>query len=357
MIIESFQFQLPRSPGWAGTSTASATLNETTDYVAPIFRAPATGTLDKVIFRVNNNSSPVLTLSAQVQTLDSNGDPSGTAHGGSARIDVSNPALGNTVFSGLGASVSQGDLICVKCWPSSYTSGSVSVVTEAGGSVFPGTNDMPGVSFRTAAGAGVGTHGTIPVLSVAYSGDVYYEIPGMLPCGSPITENLDADGTIRRGGNVIIPPIDCWAFGCWAHADIDTDTTTYQLYDTDGTTVVRSTDFLTALRSGTSSSFVTAQFTSAFRLRRGQTYRGVLTTNNTNAAAVALRGLKDVPSLAALGQLDFGANIYGCTHNGSAWTDYTSANAVRRYGSGLMVARIDNGGGVGRAGWMIGIGG
>jgi hypothetical protein len=216
---------------------------------------------------------------------------------------------------------------------------------------------VPYVTYRT-SGTGAGTHGSSPgVYALAYTGSDYPPL-GILPCGVTYAGvGIDADGTVRRIGNCFDMPFSCTVVGLAAALDNDGDTTTLELYDTDGTTVLGTCTLATAERGSTSVGTHYGTFDDGAEVtllaNPSSPYRAVINTTST-AGNVNGRGFTSVPSLASLGNVEGGECVYGTTHNGTAWTDYTTTNSVRRYMVSLLIKQIDDGTGLGRTQMLLG---
>jgi len=336
------------------SSDGNTAVDATTDYVAFVTRAPRTGTIDKAYVRLGTTTLSG-TLSCQIQTLDSSGDPSGSAYGSSAQSDVAVTGTEDNswiTFSSLACSATAGDYICIRIWASTVTSGSANIITTA-----PGTGpENPGFPYSTVrtTGTGAGTHAAIATGAVLeYSGAVFYPL-GWSPSASVATENIDSDGSVRRLGNRFILPVPVTAIGVWVMIDNDTDTTSLKIYGTDGTTVLATATLVAANRQASSARPFYALFDSGTEVvlsaNTASAYRVVAETNNTSATAAGF----PVLTFSALGWQDLlslGQNCYHTSHNGTSWTDTTT----KRVGIGLIVSKIDDGTGFGAASFNLGI--
>jgi len=330
------------------------------DYVAWVLQAPATGTIDKVTIRLASTTATGgnATLSCRIFSVDASGDPDDDAvYGSCAQSDYSVTGTDDNTFvtfSSLACSATKGDVICVTVWLSAIvTTCTCNVVTNA---ITWGTGNPPqGFPYQTnrTTGTGAGTHSANVIgMSLEYSGNVFYQTY-VGPCHTVLTENLDSDGTLQRQGNRIILPMAVTVDGFWAVLDNDTDTTVLKLYDTDGTTELATGTLVSANRNGTAGAMYHIPFAGAsvnLTANTASPYRVVVTTNNTSATAVGVRGIT-VNTAAELNQLPLGTNCYYTSHNGSAWSDTTTQIAQ----IGLLVSKFDDGLGGGVANYRMGV--
>jgi len=346
---------VPEPPGLAAASDATITLDATTDYFSVVTSVEKTGTISAVHIRVGS-ATMIGTLSCQVQTLDSAGDPSGTAYGSCTQANVgvtSSNANSLVSFTGLACSAVAGDKVAIKIWPSALTSGTLNVVfnshVSAGGITI---RSFPyGTNRTTGTGAGSKT-------SIAYGATIEYSdgsIPhnALMPALTASATIIDSDSSVRRAGNAFTLPADMRVVGIWAYLDNDADTTTLKLYDTDGTTVLGSCTLTSAHRSNAGAGLNEYLFDGGTEvLLRANTsgyYRVVADTNNISATNCAVRLANNMVA-SHLGQLPMGTAWISTTHNGTAWADADT----RRYYIGLHVSGIDSGTGSGRASFNLG---
>lgn len=342
--------EFPGNPWVFSNSSATTTLDATTDYVAFVCKAPATGTIDKAYVRIGTTTLNG-TLSVQIQNLDANGDPDGTAYGSCAQSDVAvTGSEDNTTitFSSLACSATAGNYICIKVWASVVTSGSLNVVSNGaiGGSASIG---FPYITTRT-SGTGAGSHASASQgPTIEYSGGVYYQV-GWIPASTTATENIDNDGAVRRLGNRLILPAPVTAVGMWAFIDNDTDTTTLKLYDTDGTTELATAALVAANRQGTASRIQWVLFGAAVDLSAGtgSPYRLVATTNNTSSTSAGIIVADNIVA-AHMAMMPLGTAMYHTSHDGSSWTD----TDTKRAAVGLLVSKFDDGAGGGGGGALL----
>lgn len=360
-------FMLPSVSIWAsgdGTITLDAAGSPDTgvagDYVSFVLQVPETGTIDAVTVRLAATAATGGngTLSCRIFNPDSAGDPDDdSVYGSCTQQDYAVTGTDDNTFvtfSGLACSATRGDTVAVTIWLSALvTTCSVNlvVVGSFASGAFPPSN-FPYTSSRT-TGTGAGSHSNVGYgVTIAYSGGERYDI-GIMPALTSTTENMDADGTLRRVGNVFILPAPVTVHGAWVVYDNDTDTTSIKLYDTDGTTVLATSTGATAYRTTTSAGWNFVKFAgSPVNLQANTTtgYRIVVETTNTSSTAVVCRKIT-VNAAADLGQASMGQDWHYTSHNGTSWTDTTTARSA----IGLMVSKIDDGNGLGRASFNIGV--
>jgi hypothetical protein len=142
------------------------------------------------------------------------------------------------------------------------------------------------------------------------------------------------------------------AAGVWCYLDWDTDTTSLKLYDTDGSTVLGTVSLLTAARASTANRILYAPFAAPVNLAANTSaaYRIVAETNNTSSTAA---GVIVATAIVAnhMDMLSLGTACYHTSYNGTSWTDTDTKRAY----IGLLVSKIDDGLGGGRANYLLGM--
>lgn len=164
-----------RATGASSPSVATQLINEDGDQCAFVFEVPVTGTIIAVGFGIGTVTTPA-NLSVGLETLGTDGNPSGTAYGGSApKTDFDPTGLANTFQWATLATAATG-----------ATAGNrVAAVIKAAGVgslslyLMSGVNNIlvaPGayLDFYDETGAAWSKGNTCLVLGLKYSGDVIY---------------------------------------------------------------------------------------------------------------------------------------------------------------------------------------
>lgn len=358
-------FMLPSIAIWPASDAAltldgagSPTTGVAGDYISFVIRVPETGTIDAVTIRMGATATGGSgTLSCQLFNLDAAGDPNGSSvYGSCTKVDYAVTGTDDNSFrkfTGLACTATRGEYVAVTIWLSALSvscSVGIGYNNSFSNGAIPAGN-FPYFSNRT-TGTGAGGHSNVGYgVTVAYSGGAVYDI-GMGPACVVQTESLDSDGALRRAGNVFILPAPVTVHGAWVVMDNDTDTTTIKLYGPDGTSVLASAVQVSANRATTSGGWNFFAFTGdPVPLSANTTYRIVVETSNTSSTAVTCRRMT-VNAAADWGQMTLGAAWHYTSHNGTSWNDTATTS---RAAIGLMVSKIDDGAGAGRAAFQLGM--
>lgn len=160
---------------YAGALTGISVVDAGSEYLAYVFMMPASGALTDVEVRCSAASgSPV--ASAQFQTIDAGGVPSGTAYGGSEAEQASLTANTNATFSFSPAvTCVQGDVVCLKMGLVSGTSFNLSLVNASAGQ-----SALPLIRYNAGSDAKL----LYPPMVQVKIGGVWYLPPGCVPVGA-----------------------------------------------------------------------------------------------------------------------------------------------------------------------------
>ena len=347
-------------PPYLGTVATGSTFtfDTSTDVLAIIFQVPFTGTLSNVHYRIATVASPVMTHRIEIRTVDATtGKPSAanTLYGSSTTItvDASTYAAATNYTAAVNATgATAGDLAAIVFDLSAFTSGnftqqesklSVWAAQLARASAFP-------YQMTNTAASDVLAADFMSCLALEYSGTVFYPIyPGIGFVGTTTSTTSTSNGATRRAGNAFTPLTPRRARGIYAIADIDGATTlTLRLASDDSILATATPD--KDVRGSASNAPQWFMFDSGatYTLAAGTGY--YVTMNGTDATGGVLYGFNNGVSQAMLGASPGGTNCFGVTHNGTAYTNLTTANAVTRYHIGLITDQEDNGVGAGGSG-------
>jgi len=312
-----------------GIPTLSAlVIDATGEAAAVVFRAPITGTITGIGFRLGAVTTGD-TISAELQTTNSLSNvPTDTLFvAGSANSFSLTTTMANSwqmVTLATAATVSAGTKV-----------GLVIKRDDVGGAGnFQVSVLVQSADFETKAAAKVAawttTASRIGCIYPVYSGTVVAAVNKYAPF-SILNVSLSAGATPDEAGNSINFPFACRATG-WQVGFTGSLGTVLKvnLYNTDGTSIMASSRVILL-----NSAFCTELFESATVLAAGSTYR-IAAFVSSGAGTVAHLSLVDVTSIA---QLHLGSFCYATSRtNQGAWSDNTAA----RYNIGLILNQLDD---------------
>lgn len=327
------------------------------DLLAGVFQIPKTGTIDKVHYRTGTAvSSPVMTHRIELRTVDATtGLPNGagTLYGGSTSIavDASTYAANTNYTAAVNATgATKGDIAAVVFDLSAFTSGSFTQVRRVsdwlGTTIGGKANAFPyGVNGSSPAAPVKNSSGQPPQCwALEYSGGLFVPVTGVYGyVGSRASTTLQSTGTVR-GGNYFVPATPRRAIGIYCDLPAFSGAAKLSLRTVSGDTEV-ATCTLDKDVIGTTTAILYALFDggATYTLAAGTAYYVV--AEATDASGIQLSYLGSGVSLAMLDICSGKQNCYGVTYASGSYTSYTSANAVRRYGIGLITDQEDNGAG------------
>lgn len=315
---------------FGGTSLSTKTLDASTDKLAFVFQVPKSGNITKIGFRTGT-VTVADTLKITLQTVDSNGDPTGTLYGGSALVTQAAPAS-NTWYEvtlGTPAAAIQGDVVAVVIEFNSYVAGNLSISIHADGPKFPYINQNDAATWTHQAGG---------IMMVIGYDDGSYPITNTLPITALTSQAYNSGSTPDEralkfsfpvavrvcGASIFVAPTAGSAF------DV-------VLYDTDGTTVLASVSMDGDVRGGTAINRMAIYFTSPVILTAGASYR--LSIKPTNANNITVLEYT-VNAAAYLEAIPGGTScILSTRTDAGAWTDTTTIRPKQ----GLIIDQVDNG--------------
>lgn len=304
-------------------ASSSLIIDAAGEKVAFCFRAPKTGSIDRLSFRVGSVTSSQ-TLRIGLETLDSSGDPTGTQYGGSAVGTQASPAASTLyeVTLATPASATIGDPIAAVIQFDS-TVGNLVIQCGANASWLL-NNAYPGHYTGTWA-----KPGRCPLLSVRYDDGTYHDIGGLPACAFGSTAN-NSSSTPDEYGNVWNLNYPVEIRGLWAFVDSD-NAGDLVLYNSAGT-ALETLSVAATPRQTTSLNAIL--FPCSPRELPAGTYRIVLKPTTTSSCSL---NYLDVLSLAHLDGMQGGQTMYSTTRtDGGAWTDLNT----RRYQIGPSISGI-----------------
>lgn len=334
----SYPIMLPHltSTSWSGNGV---TLDDAADRVAWVFKVPKTGNIDRISFRTGTVTSSQ-SLDVGLRTVDASGDPTSTAYG-SMSVGAQASVSASTTYEvtlGAAASATIGDTVAVVIQYTS-TAGTLQIISNWSGSqsqVFPYCDN------NTAAAWAKVTGGAAPVVSIRYDDGNYYGIGGVPACNGA-GQSFSSSSTPDEIGNLINIPFYCRAWGFWLLADID-NAADVVLYDTDGTTALKTVSLVANERTGTGSGVYMIPFASTQDLTINSNYRIVLKPTTTSNVQIQRM------TVLAAGHMDMaplGQKCYETSRtDAGAWTETTT----QRVSIGLLVNGLSDNVGSGTIG-------
>lgn len=333
--------QFPDIPAVGNPPTfGSDTVSSGTPKKAFIFRIPKTGTLDKVElwFRAVATAQDVKISFQDIDPATGNPDgvvdqfrviPSASVSGTGWKV----PGLitSDGTDSGTKRSVTIGDTLCAVVEFDS-TVGSIGVGVLAKNSSVLGTN---GLAFDASYNGSAWSRGNdYPILILKYDDGTYVSPgPWILPAIVMNTRTYNSSSTPDERGLSFSLPWDVGVTGAWVATNLTGDASIV-LYDSDGTTVLRSV----ALDKDTDVNAVSVavvSFASQVTLTANTTYRlTVLPTSTTNLSMYEW----GVNAAALMAGFPGGTSMIGTTRtDAGAWT----ADDTARPMMGLLISAIN----------------
>lgn len=246
------------------------TVNAAGDKVGFVFRAPKSGDIRKIHFRVGIVTSPGETFDVRLETVDvATGLPTGTLFGantnGSILVNTSNAWLITTLTAD--ATVAKNDLLAI-----SLVSPGTNAIQVNGGIGNPtvGTQNFP---YPVDGGTGtyVKTDAPASVFAVEYSDGSFAYIDGTQPIADRPTLTFNSGSTPDEQGLFFTAPIGMRAIGFFARIDVDNDADVV-LYDS-ASAVLASRTLDKDVRSSTGLGSWRELFASPITLVKDQVYR------------------------------------------------------------------------------------
>ena len=332
---------IPDMPyGMASLPTLTNAFNMTSTAYATAFIAPVkkTGTLTKIHFRFNLSSTSNNYI-IRVETVDGNGDPSGTLWGANTEIQT-------------GTGVAAGDYVAVLnsgavfntinepfaiVWrASTYVStASISIFSDGTAGDF-----MPYYASSTNYTGGVwSARSGAPMIGLEYSDGTFVMYPGNWPFTAFNTTTITTASNPRLVGNRINIPFTARAIGVWFVGDNDSD---FQLvlYDSDGATPLYTISIDADFPIGVSAATTLAQyFSSAQTITKDTNYYLMAKSSSGNIGCYDGQMITNVP-LSAVNAGSIAARCYTSTSTPTSPSDFT-VDTDKQMFIGLIYDAID----------------
>lgn len=336
---------IPRpSIGSQGAPSYQANLlDAAAERFSAIFKVPKTGNVSHLHFRTGVVTAST-TLDVRLETVDgSTGDPSGTLFG--TNTNGSQASLASSTWYRVAltaaAAVTRGDFVALTIANSG--SGNLNIVSVNSNFVrakFPYTDLFAG------AGPTWTKSDTAPCCALEYDDGSFAISPGVVPVSNLAGEMIESDTTPDEIALKFRLPGPVRVSGCWltanygAAADFD-----LVLYDSDGTTALRTISLDATNKFGAASGLQTYDFGASQALLANTYYRLALKPSSAvNAVTI------DVLTVNSAGLMDcFGGGQdfhYSVRTDAGAWSDTTT----KRPFLGLIIDQIDDGTGSGSSG-------
>lgn len=338
---------------------SSLTLDALDEHIAFVVRAPKTGTLKKIGWRINAISSPVMTVKVSVETVaDAIGVPVATTNAGKTlyaagaeSADITSFSAGacfNVINGSSGISVTRGHLIAVTVRVTGYTSGSINVSYSQYGVQVLGSYVHRGETYTYGYNGNVGTPYYEPIITLEYDGE-FVVCPHTKPVNSTDMSSMVYNSTSNpdRRGMKFRLPYGCSIKGVTLYGDLDVDTDII-LYDADEYTVMSGFP-ITIDKDKRPTNTMSAYYVELpgdITLIANQYYRLVLLPKDTTNITTYTSVPADDGSILGMNAYPEGMNVAYTTFNGApssgshAWTD----EATRRILMSVMINKIDLGG-------------
>ena len=342
MVSTTTPMFFPRVPIGMPTSPGSVikTLDAVGEKFAFIFRAPKTGTIDRVHFSTGAITTGG-TVDVRLETLSlTDGNPTGTLLGtnsnGAVVVDDTDDNVWKSATLTTGVSVTIGDLMAAVIVVPAGFAGAIRAVEYDTSVNFPYSAQYTTVWTKSSDS---------PCMAIQYSDNSYADMIGAYPImGLVLNTALTTTALVSNRLNI---PFNCTVNGFWAIGDFDQNTI-FKLFDSDGTTVLMSGSIDSDVRqAGTGrgwfvkgDAIVTLTRNTAYRVAIGSTGANGGTIQGFNAGSNAVLdacGNKDTYSSTAATQTPTGTG------------DWTDTNTTR-YMIGLVIGEIDDGAGTGGGG-------
>jgi hypothetical protein len=326
------------------------TFDAITDTYNIIFRIPASGNIDNIHYRVSTSTTPNLTLSVSVQTVDpATGLPTGTNYKGHTTVTSVNPTTGNKVANvGIVGAVA-GDEVSLDFGITAYTSGLIALLVGWSGS--GAAQAKPAYPYAIANTAAANVFATLN--SSAHEFALEYADGAYFPCvggremgmlvGTQTSNAVTNSGTTRRA-NIIRPPTACRCIGVWCQANIGGGVSLV-LRDalTDAVLATATPDKDVRGIATVDTYFYPWDAGATVNLVGGTDY--YISFEGTDATGGTLYQMTNIPAVAQLDGISGGQNCYGFNYAGS----WVAANTTRNQ-LGLILDQFDNGAGGGGGG-------
>lgn len=324
--------QLPRDTVGAFVSSLIDAAGERVGY---LFQIPKTGTLTKVFVRTGTVTTGG-DVDVRIETIDTSGDPSGTLIDANASETLTlaggDDDVWKTVTFSTSFAVTRGDFVALVLDRTTGSYNFVSVDTR-----WPG--EFPHTALRT---GGSWAHNTrSPVFMFEYSDSSHPVIPDVFPVDDANTnQNVNSTTTPDEVGLRFKFPFRVSIAGI--RIVVTGGNGVVRLYDTDGSTVLASSDYDADLRIGSTDNYMLWLFASSVDLNANAFYR--ITIRPATASSTVVRRI-DFDTVSFLDAMPGGQDW--------TWTEQTddggfTETATRRPIMGMILdGFLAGGGGIG----------
>ena len=345
----------PRTCTTVPSSFRNLLLSAATDKGAVLTRVPKDGTISKIGLRVGTITQMTNPLRIGIQTVDATtGFPTGTAYGGMVAgtgTPVANTFTWYTL--GTGATATAGNDIAIVADFNSFVAGdninlNIGITRDTSGTTWP---------FVAAYQAGAWADQIYPAnIALEYSDGSIVELTGITPYSSVTEDTFANTANPDRRGIKFKLPFPVTLAGAWALVRHDQDLE-FDLYDSDGSTLLRSIAMDKDIRGTGVTQNLSALFSSAVTLAKDTYYYLVVRPTTASSIRMYYFDVTDDGANKAINAEPLGEYLHAVTANGTptglaSWT----ATLTRRYHMGLVVSGFDDaaGGGVFINGRMTG---
>lgn len=314
-----------------GLAYGSMAIDAANEKVAMILQVPKSGTISAVGFRTGTVATGA-TVDVRLETVDTTtGDPTGTLVGTNTNAALVITNTDDNVWFEVtltaGASVTKGDFVAVVIVNPAVSFGNININRMSSTlGVFPYTDHFTASWSRSNAA---------PVTLLKYNDGSYEAVPGTFPYKNVTVATVSSSANPDEIGNIFQLPFPVRVTGFWYIGEIDGDTT-FNLYDTDGTTVLLSMNVDANLRGVINTGPSYYYFASTATLAKDVDYR---LTVAPGATIIEINSF-EVASASVMDALPLGQK-FRRTHrtDGGAWTDV----ATERCLIGLLCDAADDG--------------
>jgi hypothetical protein len=328
-------------------------MDASAEKVAFVFRAPKTGTLDSVGFKLGTvTQAPTNGLKVSFQDVSAaDGHPDGVADQyatvtagltSNSWVDVSSTGYMGSTGAGSGSkrSVTVGDLLAVVIEYASFSASDSLNIDAVANDSRMGVNGQAYISHFTAAWSKLATGQ--PTVALKYDDGSYSYAPGFFPAVTLTTVSFASnDATADENGLIFQVPFPCKVSGAWVATRLlgDCDLVLY-----DDSSVAQRTVSMDTDQAFTSAVNVTVAQFADYQLAANTTYRLVLKPTTTTAINLLYF---TVNAAAILDQLSGGQTFHWTQRvDAGAWTQTTTKRPMM----GLFFTAFDDATGGGGGG-------
>jgi hypothetical protein len=313
----------------------TAALNASGDKYGWVFRAPKTGNIRRVGFRIGGTVTTATDTDVRVETVAAQ-IPTGTLKGVTTNGTIAAASITTNTFVyatlTADAAVTVNDLLAISVAPS----GSPNYVL----SLIYGTVTIAQLPYNVDGSTGTfAAANGLPTFAIEYDDGSYGTIPGTAPISALTTTTFNSASNPEIVGlkfKLLAPFRVC---GGWIAIDLD-NTTDLVLYDSDGTTPLQTATVTNDGRLSTvGRSPYFFKFPAAQSLLANTFYYLAVKPGASNISVYDFT----VASAAVLDQFEGGQNFHHATFHTNTWTPLTT----RRTLIGLEIDGIDDGAGGG----------